>query len=520
MVVLLSVAASLGLMVALEIPASVTVQILPVFLLTVGICGAVHILSIVYQQLAAGTPKPDAIAYAIGHSGLAVVMTSATTAAGMVSFVSAKMAPIAQLGMIAPIGVALALVYTLALLPALLAVMPLRPPARTGEGAEVGRLTRALVAIGDLSTRHPGKVIVASSVFVAFFGYHASHAHFSHLALNWFAPDDPVRVAAEVIEQGLGGSMSLEVVLDTGAPNGVQDPDFLARLEAGMRWAEAERRDDLFVGKAISIVDVVQETHQALNENRPEMRVLPRDRELIAQELLLFENAGSEDLEELVDGRYQTARLSLRAPFVDAMHYGPFMEEIGAGLHARLGDGVHVELTGFMPVLAEVVSVMIVSMARSYVIALLIITPLMMLLLRDFWLGVLSMIPNLVPVIFTLGLMGWQGYPIDAATMMLGAMVIGIAVDDTIHFMHKFRIYYARSHDPREAVRRTLTTTGAALLFTSLVLAGGFFVMSLASMTNTHNFGLLAGWATVVAFVADVVLGPALMTLVARRGGV
>jgi predicted RND superfamily exporter protein len=526
-VVLLSVVASIGVMVALDIPGTTAVQILPVFLLTVGICDAVHILTITYQRLAVGDTKDDAIAYAIGHSGLAVVMTSITTAAGMASFISAEMAPISHLGTVAPIGVMLALAYTLVLLPGVLAVVPLRGPRANAEAPGGSRLARVLVAVGDFSATHPRGILLGTGLFVALSIAGASQVRFSHNALNWFDPDDPIRIAAEVIDQGLRGSMSLEVIIDAGEENGLHDPDLLRRIERAMQWAEgvskAEGHEILFIGKAVSIVDVVKETHRALNENRPEMAVLPDDRQLIAQELLLFENGGADDLQELVDTDFGAARLSLRAPFVDALYYGPFVTEIEVGLREILGDDVEIEMTGFMPVLAGVVSAVIVSMGRSYVIALAVITPLMILLLRDLRLGLLSMIPNLIPVIFTLGIMGWLDFPLDATTIMVGAMVIGLAVDDTIHFMHKFRLYFARSGDARDAIRETLSSTGAALLFTTLVLAGGFFVMSFASMTNTRHFGILAGTATGVAFIADVVVAPALMALASgpseRRGG-
>jgi predicted RND superfamily exporter protein len=182
-----------------------------------------------------------------------------------------------------------------------------------------------------------------------------------------------------------------------------------------------------------------------------------------------------------------------------------------------LGSDIKIEVTGFMPVLASVMSAVITSMARSYALALLIITPIMIFLLRDIRLGLMSMIPNLIPVVVTVGFMGWTGMPIDASTMMIGAMVIGLAVDDTIHFMHKFRIYYSELGDSKLAVRATLESTGAALLFTSLVLTGGFGVFLFASMVNTQNFGALAALGAAVAFAADLLVAPALMTLATRR---
>ncbi len=515
-VVLLSVMASIGIMVWIEIPGSNAVQILPVFLLSVGICDAVHILTIVFQRLRTGDAQNDAVIYAVGHSGLAVVMTSITTAAGMASFRGASMAPVAHLGIVAPIGVMLALVYTLVLLPALLSVIPLRAPRSAKRGGTGRAMTRVLVRIGDVSADRPVAVLMCTAAVLSFFIYGASLARFSHRATDWFEPGDPIRESALLLDEKLRGTMSLEVVLDTGKENGLHEPDVLRKIEAAGKRAETIDAGELYIGQAVSIVDIVKETHQALNENRDDFRVVPDDRALIAQELLLFENSGVDDLEEIVDTQFQTARLSLRAPFVDALLYEDFIEQVRVEITQTVGPDIDVEMTGFMPVLASVMSAVISSMARSYAIALLIITPIMIFLLKDLRLGVMSMIPNLIPMVVTIGMMGWLGMPIDATTMMIGAMVIGLAVDDTIHFMHKFRIYFTELGDSKLAIRATLETTGAALLFTSLVLTGGFGVFLMASMVNTQNFGFLAATGAATAFLADLIVAPALMTLATR----
>jgi predicted RND superfamily exporter protein len=167
-------------------------------------------------------------------------------------------------------------------------------------------------------------------------------------------------------------------------------------------------------------------------------------------------------------------------------------------------------------VAGRTINAVIRSMAKTYVVALLVITPLMILLIGNLRIGLLSMIPNLAPILAALGLMGWVGLPLDAFTLLVGSIAIGLAVDDTIHFMHNFRRYHERSGDLRGAVRETLSSTGQALLFTSLVLCAGFFLYMLASMNSLFHFGLLTGFTIAVAFVADVLLAPALMALAMR----
>jgi hypothetical protein len=173
-------------------------------------------------------------------------------------------------------------------------------------------------------------------------------------------------------------------------------------------------------------------------------------------------------------------------------------------------------VTGMLPLLAQTFTSLIRTMARSYVIAFVLITPLMILLLGQLRRGLIAMIPNVLPIVFVLGLMGWADIPLDASTVLVGAIVLGLAVDDTIHFMHKFERYYAETGSAPDAVRNTLATTGSALLFTSLVLSAGFAVFAFSYTRNTAYFGILASTATLVAFLADVLVSPALLTLETR----
>jgi len=167
-----------------------------------------------------------------------------------------------------------------------------------------------------------------------------------------------------------------------------------------------------------------------------------------------------------------------------------------------------------MTLLAQIIDAMIDSMLRSYIFAICVITPLMILLVGSLRRGLVCMVPNLLPVLAVLAVSGWLDIPFDSTTMMLGAMVIGIAVDDTIHFMHNFQRYFQVSGDVDAAVRETMRTTGSALLFTTLVLAAGFSVFLLAEMSNMRIFGALAAMATLVAFIADLLVAPALLAIV------
>ncbi len=510
LVVFLALLCTLGTMALAGVAITLPIQVLPTFLLAVGVCASVHILSLFFERHRGGSPREEAIAYALGHSGLAVVMTSFTTAAGLASFTTSELTPVMHFGIFGAVGVLFALLFTLALLPALLASTPIRDDPRAGRSGRRA-LERVLSFCGATAARRPRAVLVATAALLLLALAGALRLEFSHNSYLWLPESDPTRRGVEFFDRAFQGSATVELLLDSGVENGFHDPELLDRLEELRIYASSLERGAISVGKTVSLADVLKEINQALNENRAEHYAIPQDRRLVAQEFLLFENAGSDDLEDLVDSRFQLASFMLKVPHEDAIELAPFFDEVEAHFREVLGEDVGVTMTGEMAIMCRTFAAVIPSMTKSYAVAFLAITPLMILFLRSLRRGLVSMIPNLVPVIFTLGLMGWIGFPLDISTMMIGAILLGVAVDDTIHFMHVFYRYHGVTGDPVAAIGQTLQTTGRAMLFTSIVLSAGFFVQMLATVDNVSHTGALAGFAVIVAFIADVLLAPALL---------
>ena len=177
---------------------------------------------------------------------------------------------------------------------------------------------------------------------------------------------------------------------------------------------------------------------------------------------------------------------------------------------------IEVTITGMAAMLFKTITNVMTSMAKSYVTALIVITLLMILLIGRLRIGLLSMVPNLFPILLTLGVMGWFKITMDVFSMLIGSIAIGLAVDDTIHFMHNFRRYYEETGDTKKAIMDTLHTSGRAMLVTSCVLSVGFFIFTFASMRNLFNFGFLTGFTIVVALLADYFISPALLVLVGK----
>ncbi|MCR9095224.1 MAG: MMPL family transporter [bacterium] len=516
---LLAVTSTLGVMGTFGIPFLPISEIVPSFLLAIGVGASVHLIAIFLQRVEAGASREDAIAGALAHSGLPIIMTGLTTAGGLASFSVAALRPVAMFGVVAPLGILLCLVLTLLLTPALLAIAPMRQRAPRPKG-DASLSIRLLTAAGEFALARSTWVLItcAALTVVALIGILQLKVSFD--SLEWFPDEMPAKIAANLLDERFGGSMALEMVIDAGEANGLHDPELLGAIDRAHHTLDGLETGEITAGPSLSLVDVIKEIHQALNEGRPEARVVPEDRTLVSQELILFENSGSDDLQDVVDTEFRMGRFTIRTPMVDALFYEDFAEEVERIMGETLPEDVEASLTGMMMVSRRTFGASMETIVRSYGIALLVITPLMMLLLGSFRLGLVAMLPNLFPIFLTLGLMGWTGQPLEMFSLLIGSVALGLAVDDTIHFMHGFRRTYAATGSVEIAVRETLQTTGQALLFTSVVLSCGFLVYLFSEMNNLWRFGLFTAFSVTMAFFADVLFAPALMKIMARWSSV
>jgi predicted RND superfamily exporter protein len=510
-----SLFSTLGIMALLGVPIKLPTTIIPAFLLVVGVCDAVHILAIFFRHYDLGETKEEATGYAFRHSGLAIVFTSLTTIAGLLSFSLAELSAIAEIGYFAATGVMLALIYTIIMLPALISLTPLK---RSREKVQQHFfMDRILRSVAEFSARRPRTIIIFSLGILLIFLPAVFQLQFSHNVVEYFPDHMPYRPDLSYIDQKLKGSLTLEIVLDTGRENGIYEPWVLNRIERVGRKIEKTNRADISVGKVTSITDILKEIHQAINENDKTFYRIPQHRDIIAQEFLLFENSRADDLARIVDSQFKKTRITVKTSWVDAVVCKDFMRDINYQLQNVFKDKVDATITGLLALLARTVSAAIYSMAKSYLIAFMAITLMMILLIGDMKIGLLSMVPNLIPIIITMGVMGFMHIPLDLNSLMIGSIALGIVVDDTVHFMYNFQKFYNRRGDPYYAVQKTLLGVGRALVITSLVLATGFFILMCSSLKNLLNFGFFTGLTVLIALLADFVLVPALLIMINPR---
>jgi len=514
-IVAISLLTTIGTMAFIGTPITIPTQILPSFLLAVGIGAVVHLLAMFFKDLNKNGDKHNAISYSLGHSGLAIIMTSLTTAAGLLSFSTAAIAPIADLGIFAAIGIMIALLNTLILLPAILAVLPIRP-ANQKHIQKSEKMDALLKAIAEFSVNNAKAIVAFSAVIAIVWTYFATNVEFKHDPLSWQPDDSPVKIATNTVDRELKGSVTMEVIIDTKKDNGLYNSELLTKLDTLRQKAEAIQNDKYFVGKGWSVAEVLKEIHRALHNNEQEYYAITENDALIPQEFLLFENSGSDDLVDLVDSSFSKARITFKLPWMEAGEYTELGDELKVLMRNELGNDVDIIITGMVPLFQRTLSAAMSSMATSYVIAFVLIAIMMIILLGSIKIGLISMIPNILPIILTLGFMSMVNMPLDMFTMLVGAIVIGLSVDDTVHYFHNFAKYHHKGHSTRESLEHTMIGTGRALVATTIVLSLGFYVYMFASLTNLINFGILAGGAISIALISNIILGPALLTLITK----
>ena len=513
LVIILSLVTTVGTMAWSGTAFKLPTQIVPSLLIVVSVGATVHILSIFFDEFNKTGDKKEALSYTLRHSGLAIAMTSITTAIGIGSFSGSQVAPVSDLGIFASLGVLISLFLTLTILPALLAITKLKPKRSKATDA----LDEVMKKLAVIPAKYTKTVLAISAVLVVVSLIASFRVELSHNPLKWFQPDVPVRVSTEVIDSKMNGSVTIELVVDTGKVNGWQDPERLKKLNELSAKLEKYKDDYTHVGKVVSLATIVKETNRALHENKEEYYTIPTKQDLVSQELLLFENSGSDDLEDVVDSQFSKARVTIKLPWQDAIHSTKVLAYVTKEAKKTFAQD-KVDVTGMTPLLVNTFSQSVHSSVVSYLIAGAGITLMMMLILGSFRLGLLSMIPNVTPIIMGLLVMYVGKMPLDMFTLLIGSIAIGLAVDDTIHFMHNFKRYYLKSGDPAKAIEQTFSTTGKAMVITSIVLSLGFFAYLAANMISVQNFGMITGSVILFALFADLLLAPALMMVVAKRG--
>lgn len=509
------------------IATSQLISLTVMLIVAVGVADCVHVMSSYQYFLRKGLSHKDALTEAYGQTGLPILLTTITTMAGMSALAATGMTQFVIFGLTSAAGVLMAFIYTVVLLPVLLDFWHPRIKVKKGETeAEAAKrhwLQPLLDKMPAFVQRHRHLVNI---IFIGTFGiclYGATQVKIDSNFAELYREGTTLRTAYEVVDGNMSGTGMVEIMVDMGSSDALYDPQVLQTM-ADLQ-IHVESTYSQFVVSSNSLADVVMETHAVMQDGSDAYRTIPADATTVSQLLYLFNSANPEERRALVNDDYSASHINVTLLNAGSSEYSELYEnltrdidEAFAPLQAKYPD-LDVHTTGTLAMMMRLMDDLSRSQFQSLAFAVIIISLLMVLTLGSVQAGLMAIIPNLIPATLTFGLMGLLDIPLDGDTLMIAPLIIGIAVDDTIHFITHYRMALAKYNDMKIALVKTIKEVGQAVTFTSLILGCGFFMLSFSDYLGLAKMGMFGSLAIFVALLCDLLFFPALIMWFKPRFG-
>ncbi len=493
---------TLGLMGWTGATLDIVTTLIPPLVLALGFAYAAHVAASFESEREAGAGGPPRAFRALTRVAFPVTFTALTTAAGFLSLSASPLHVIRGFGLWAAVSALVTLATTLTVVPALLALGRGRPDPRPASNPAERRLDRGLARLARFDVRHRRRVLgLGGALFVASLAS-AAYIEVNVPVIRNFAPDAAVRRGYEAINALFGGANQFYIMLEAEQRGAFEDPARLRVLKDLQAWLESQPE----IGSTTSVVQYLEVIHAALGEETGGVPSLPDSRNLVAQ-LLLF--GANEELDVLIDPPHRVATILVRSTATETSEFDALARRIDARL-AALPPDLRGRTTGNAILLTRAAHAITRGQALSLLAASGMIGLLLVAYFRSLRLGLYALVPNLLPVALYFGAMGATGVTLNNATALMGSIVLGVAVDDTLHLLVAYR-RALRAGRPREtAAAEALVDVGRAVTCTTLVVCVGLLVIGGSSLRNQAEFGLLGAATLALAWLVDVTFTPAL----------
>lgn len=433
-----------------------------------------------------------------------VMVSAGTTAVAFLSMWSNPVPELAKMGIFMAIGTTISGFAAMTIVPAVISLFPYtvshtKPPNRF--------VTWVLGNISASAVKRPKVHLLAMTAILAF-GF-VGWMQLSHDtdAIQYFREDADIRISENFIREKLGGTTFLPVILTADREDYFKEPENLAKLAALQKFAEKLPH----VTQTLSHADHLKLINRAMHKDAPEAYVLPKSKALVEQFLLLHGNP--DDFRTVISDDYKIANVQLRVDTMSAKVLGNIETQVEGFLHDKYPE-LSSNLVGTNLLVHRAFDMMATSMLISLGQALLVIWVILIFVFKSIKWGTLALIPNTIPVALNYGILGWIGYPLDPPAAVTGAIALGIAVDDTVHFFTTWRTNMRKNgYDSANAVRETLARIGRPMVLSSLVLGLGFGVMLASRYGTLVWMAVMLCVATFSALISDLLFTPALLRL-------
>ena len=545
--------------------ASTTLIALTVMLvIAVGVADCVHVMSSYLFFRRDGKEHDEALSKAYGKTGVPILLTTITTMAGMSSLAVTGMPMFVQFGLSSAAGVFFAFLYTIYLLPVLLNYwhpMPTKKLETSKDDKQNGIKTLAFLLkskvlgflcfianpiirgakkiglvwllsaewLQPLLDRIPAFVerfrYAIAAIFIGLFIvclYGATQVKIDSNLVELYSDDVPIGQAYDIVDENMMGTGNMVIVVDTARSDGIMDPAVLGSMDRLQNKIEKSYSD--YIIRTNSLADLVKDTH-AIMQSSENYRTIPDSQIAVSQLLYLFNSSNPEERRALVSDDFSKSHISVQLRNAGSNEYKEFFKEIQQDINSEFNGlsesypELKVQITGSFALMMRLADDISRNQFKSLAIAAVVISLLLMVTLGSLQAGVMSIVPNLIPATLAFGLMGLLEVPLDTDTLMIAPLIIGIAVDDTIHFISHYRMSLAQNHNMRIALVETIKEVGQAVTFTTLILGCGFLMLTFSDYLGLAKIGGFGSLAIFVALLCDLLFFPALIMIFKPKFG-
>lgn len=483
----------------------------PIFIIAIGIADSIHIFWVYKHKREEGFTNNESIVFSIDKNFTPAFITSLTTFAGFISLGVSKIIPLQAFGILLASGAVVAFILSIVLLPALLSIIN---PKIKVKPQKANNLKTFIRKYTNFIVKNDIAIIVISLLFTFLCAFGIKNVTVDTEFAKQFDKSTPIRKSADFVEKNISGTISMEIIIDSKKESGITDPQLMKNVE---NFSAAFIKRYKKVRHINSLTQVVKKYHQLMNGGKKEFYKIPDSKELISQYLLLYslslpQGMGINDMMD-VNQRFlrvtaminivsETEKLKMynwtRNWWEKNTQYSASIEGI-----TMISGHMRLQLTN--------------TLIQSIALALVFVTLIFWFTFKSKFFMAVSTLPNIAPLLIAVGLTGWLGINLDLGMAIVFVVIIGIAIDDTVHFLAKYKAAIKKGESLLEAIEESFLLSGSAIIITTVILVVGFGTFLFSDFALYENFGLLSSVALTLAMIFDLMLLPAIISVVEKR---
>ncbi|NNE25618.1 MAG: MMPL family transporter [Saprospiraceae bacterium] len=495
----------LGLLTLLDRELTIMAALYPVLMLIVGTSDVVHIMTKYFDELKKGFQRKAAILTTIKQIGLATLLTSLTTAAGFATLLSSRIGPIRDFGVNSAIGVVLAFIVVILFTCPMLTLFS--KSQLVPEDVSKDKWPGWMLQFYEWTNRNRREVFIAFMAFLVLSAWGISMIHTNYAIEENLPRGQKITEDFQYFENEFAGFRPLEIAVFIGEDYEVYDYEVLRSIHELQEYILSKEE----IQTAFSLSTLVKSINQMNNSNRSEAYVFP-EREAYPKVRRLMNRTKMSGLDLLISKDRRKTRISSKIKDIGSENIGVLGDDIDGWIAANIDSSVvQFKQTGTGIILDKNSEFVRESLLSGLGIALLIVSVLMGLLFRRFKVLLLALIPNIIPLLFAAALLGYFNVALEAGISIVFAIIFGIAVDDTIHFLSKYKLAMDELKDREAALLVSYKEAGKAIVFTSIILFFGFLVLLFSSHPPSVTIGALISVTLLSALIADLTILPVLI---------